>query len=211
MTDTRLTALATRRGLKVAAGIIAVLASADACTRSPKAQSGNSLALAQALMEVRGETCGARNLKGTGVRMEVFASSDLNSAPVQEGLVPVLDLSVTPRTPVQPGQTVRWSGWVKGPEAGRHRFHLPAGVPGTLTLSNTDIITPATADTAGTQFEKSRFYSFTLVVPVGKAAADAGTWLLSWSAARQEPQPVTRGFLFPPSNVVRKPLNVATN
>ena len=211
MTDTRFTRLATRRGLTLAPRIIAVLASAVACTQSQKAESGKPRALAQALMEVRGEMCGARNLKGTGVRMEVFATSDLNSAPVQEGLVPVLDLNVTPRTPVQPGQTVRWTGWVKGPEAGKHRFHLPAGVPGTLTVSNTDIITPATADTAGTQFEKSRFYSFTLVVPVGKAATDAGTWLLSWSAARQEPQPVTRGFLFPPSNVVRKPLNVATN
>jgi hypothetical protein len=198
------------RQVTMAVGLIALVASATACAKRENAESGRSRNLAQALMEVRSETCSGRTLKGTGVRMEVLASSDLNSAPVQEGLVPVLDLNVTPRTPVQPGQTVRWTGWIKGPETGTHRFHLPAGVSGTLTISNTEIITPATADSAGMQLEKSRFYSFTLVVPVDKAATDAGTWLLSWSNATQEPQPVTRGFLFPPSNVVGKPINVAT-
>jgi hypothetical protein len=201
-----------RRATTIAVlGTLAVLAAAAAFLALRQNQEPvRQKSIAQALMEVRSETCSGRDLKGTGVRMEVFASSDLSSAPLQEGLVPVLDLNVTPRTPVQPGQTVRWTGWIKGPESGKHRFHLPAGVSGTLTISNTDIITPVTADSAGMQLEKSRFYSFTLVVPVDKAAADAGTWLLSWSNAAQEPQPVTRGFLFPPSNVVGKPINVAT-
>ena len=160
--------------------------------------------LAQTLMEVRGEMCSGRNLKGTGVRMEVFTSSDLSKKALQSGLVPVLDLNVTPSAPVTAGQTVRWSGWIKGPESGKHRFHLPPGVSGQLTLSKAVILDPSapSADTSGIALEEARFYPFTLVVTVDKAATEAGTWLLSWSHSSEAPKPVTRGYLFPPTGSV---------
>ena len=173
-------------------------------------------ALAQTMMEVRGEMCSGRNLKGTGVRMEVFATSDLSKKALQSGLVPVLDLNVTPSAPVTAGQTVRWSGWLKGPESGKHRFHLPPGVSGQLTISKSVILDASapSADTSGIAMEAARFYPFTLVVTVDKAATEAGTWLLSWSHPSEAPKPVTRGYLFPPTGpvavVVTGPSTVAS-
>lgn len=181
--------------------------------RGTKAETASQgLVLAQALMEVRGEMCGGRTLKGTGVRMEVFASGDLNAEPLQTGLVPVLDMNVTPSTPAEAGQTVRWSGWLKAPEAGPHRFHLPAGVAGTLTLSRAVVLDGAAAapDSTAVVFDKERLYPFTLVVTVDKAAADAGTWLLSWSQDSEQPKPITRLYLFPPTNIVAPPVKVAS-
>jgi hypothetical protein len=183
-----------------------------AMRRGAQPAGGAGQPLAEALMGVRGEMCSGKSLKGTGVRMDVFASADLNSKPIQTGLVPVLDLNVTPSAPVTAGQTVRWSGWMKGAESGRYRFSLPPGVAGTLTLSKAVVVgLQATgADTIGSDLVEARFYPFTLVVTVDKVAADAGTWLLSWARQSDAPQPITRGYLFPPTDVAAAPVKVAS-
>lgn len=192
--------------IALASGLIGILGAVGVFAVRNRKDTEYSNALAQALMEVRGEMCSGRNLKGTGVRMDVFASSDLTVAPIQTGLVPVLDLNVTPSAPVVPGQTVRWSGWVKAPATGKQRFHLPAGVVGQLAVSKVLVLgTAAPADAVGMDFEEARFYPFTLAVTVGREATEAGTWLLSWSQGSQPAQPVTRGYLFPPTDAVTKP------
>jgi hypothetical protein len=192
--------------IAVAAGLLALLGVAGVFAARHRKDSDQQAALAQALLEVRGEMCSGRNLKGTGVRMEVFASADLTRKPLQMGLVPVLDLNVTPSAAVVPGQTVRWSGWVKAPASGRHRFILPTGVRGQLTISRMVILDPAsTLDTVSTDLEEARLYPFTLVVTVDRGATDAGTWLLSWAQPSRQAQPVTRGYLFPPTDAVAKP------
>jgi hypothetical protein len=193
---------ATRTRLEIVCCLVGVLAAGAAALHNRSKAKASSDALAQALLEVRGEMCSGRNLKGTGVRMEVFASSDVAATPLQSGLVPVLDMNVTPKAPIAAGQTVRWSGWLKAPASGAHQFHLPAGVRGTLTVSKRIVLDAGTGDTTRTDFEEARFYPFTLVVTADHAATDAGTWLLSWSQAAQPSQPVTRGYLFPPTDAV---------
>ena len=190
--------------IAVAVALCAAASAGGVFARRRTVPPATSDALAQTMMEVRGEMCSGRNLKGTGVRMEIFASSDLSKKALQSGLVPVLDLNVTPSAPVTAGQTVRWSGWLKGPESGKHRFHLPPGVSGQLTISKAVILDPSapSSDTSGIALEEARFYPFTLVVTVDKAATEAGTWLLSWSHPSEAPKPVTRGYLFPPTGPV---------
>ena len=189
--------------IALAAGLCATLGAGTAFAMHRKATAVTTT-LADAMIEGRHDLCSGRELKGTGVQMEVFASSDLNSKPVQTGLVPVLDLNVTPSAPVALGQTVRWSGWMKARTSGKHVFQLAPGVIGTLTFSKSVILDSGTKSSAevGTPFEEDRFYPFTLVVPAGKAAIDAGAWLLSWAKVSQEPQPITRSYLFPPTGPV---------
>ena len=199
--------------IALAVGLCAALGAGGVFAMRRGAQAGSKAQpLAEALMGVRGEMCSGKSLKGTGVRMDVFASADLNSKPVQSGLVPVLDLNVTPSAPVTAGETVRWSGWMKGAESGRYHFSLPPGVQGTLTLSKSVVVGAAAkgADTTGSDLVEARFYPFTLVVTADKAAVDAGTWLLSWARQSDAPQPITRGYLFPPTEVVASPVKVAS-
>ena len=216
MTDTASKQLNYASRIAIAVVLCAAVGAGGVFARRRQAVPATSDVLAQTLMEVRGEMCSGRNLKGTGAKMEVFASSDLSKKALQSGLVPVLDLNVTPSAPVAAGQTVRWSGWLKGPESGKHRFHLPPGVSGQLTLSKAVILDPSvpSADTSGIALEEARFYPFTLVVTVDKAAIEAGTWLLSWAHPSEAPRPVTRGYLFPPTGpvavVVTGPLTVAS-
>jgi hypothetical protein len=194
---------ATRTRLLIASSLVGVLGAAGVMAVRYRSAAQASDALALALLEVRGEMCSGRNLKGTGVRMEVFANGDLTAKPIQSGLVPVLDLNVSPSAPVATGQTVRWSGWVKAPASGAHLFHLPAGVRGTLTVSKIVVLDAGLGDSTRTEFEEARFYPFTLVVTADHAATEAGTWLLSWSQVTQAAQPVTRGYLFPPTDAVK--------
>jgi hypothetical protein len=193
--------------IAIALGVLAAIGVGGVIVARKRAEAAQGVALAEALMEVRGEMCSGRNLKGTGVRMEVFASADTTARPVQSGLVPVLDMNVTPSAPLTAGQVVRWSGWIKSPATGKHRFQLPTGVTGRLVLSRAVVLDSATtgSDTAGIDLEEARLYPFTLVVTAGKNAADAGMWLLSWSSPAQQSQPVTRGSLFPPTDAVASP------
>ncbi len=193
----------TRTRIVIGVGLLGLLAVAGVFAVRYRKGAADTDALALALLEVRGEMCSGRNLKGTGVRMEVFATADLSAKPIQSGLVPVLDLNVTPASPVTAGQTVRWSGWVKAPATGRHHFHMPAGVRGQLSVSKQVVLNAAAGETTGSDFEEARFYPFTLVVTADHIATEAGTWLLSWSLPAQQSQPVTRGYLFPPTGAVK--------
>ncbi len=194
---------ATRLRIALAAALCATLGAGTAYAMHRTAAAATTT-LADAMIDGRHDMCSGRDLKGSGVKMEVFATADLNSTPVQEGLVPVLDLNVTPSAPVAVGQIVRWSGWMKARASGKHVFQLAPGVTGTLTLSKNVILDAGTRPAAatGTPFEEDRFYPFTLVVPAGKAAIDAGAWLLSWANGAQEPQPITRSYLFPPTGPI---------
>jgi hypothetical protein len=199
---------ANRVRIALAAGLCTTLVAGGVYAMHRRAVAGTTTTFADAMIDGRHDMCSGRDLKGSGVQMEVFASADLNSKPVQEGLVPVVDLNVTPSAPVAVGQTVRWSGWMKARASGKHVFQLAPGVTGTLTLSKIVVLDPSMkpAVDAGTPFEEDRFYPFTLVVPAGKAAIDAGAWLLSWAKVSQEAQPITRTYLFPPTG----PIAVAT-
>lgn len=157
--------------------------------------------LAMANLDAKPDMCTGRDLKGTGARMDVFASADTTTAALQSGLVPMLDLNVTPKAPTAAGQTVRWSGWIKAHGTGTHRFALPKGVIGQLAIGRAVLIDThaGRTDSTGSDMIADRFYPFTLVVTVDRASLDAGMWLLSWTPPTGKAEPVMRGSLFPPS------------
>ena len=64
--------------IAVAVALCAAASAGGVFAMRRTAAPATSDALAQTMMEVRGEMCSGRNLKGTGVRMEVFATSDLS-------------------------------------------------------------------------------------------------------------------------------------
>ncbi len=163
--------------------------------------------LARANLEAKPDMCTGRDLKGTGARMEVFATADTTTAALQSGLVPMLDLNVTPKTPAVGGQTVRWSGWIKAHGTGTHRFALPKGVIGQLAIGRAVLIdtNAGRTDSTGSDMIADRFYPFTLVVTVDRTSLDAGMWLLSWTPPTGKAEPVMRGSLFPPSLSAAKP------
>ncbi len=163
--------------------------------------------LAKANLEAKPDMCTGRDLKGTGARMDIFASADTTTAALQSGLVPMLDLNVTPKTPTTAGQTVRWSGWIKAHGTGTHRFALPNGVIGQLAIGRAVLIdtNAGRADSTGSDMIADRFYPFTLIVTVDRTSLDAGMWLLSWTPPAGKSEPVMRGSLFPPTPSAAKP------
>ena len=183
---------------------------------APPAQNGTGGGtvgdLARANLDAKPDMCTGRGLKGTGARMDVFASADTTAPALQSGLVPMLDLNVTPKAPAVAGQTVRWSGWIKAHGTGRHRFALPKGVIGQLTIGRERLIDASTGrtDTTGTDMVADRFYSFSLTVSVDHASLDAGMWLLAWTPPSGKSEPVMRGSLFPPTPNTVKPAIVAS-
>ncbi len=209
-----------RRPLLVSAVVLLALAAAGgvyasrrAATAAPHAANGVSVGdLARANLTAQPDMCSGRNLKGSGARMDVFVSADTAAPTLQSGLVPMLDVNVTPKTPALVGQTVRWSGWIKAHGTGTHRFALPAGVHGQLAIARQLHIDTTTgrADSTGTDMVADRFYPFTLVVTVDRAALDAGMWLLSWTPPSGTAEPVMRGSLFPPTPSTAKAPVVAS-
>ena len=157
--------------------------------------------LAKANLDAKPDMCTGRDLKGTGARMDVFATADTTQPALQSGLVPMLDLNVTPQRPAASGQTVRWSGWIKAHGTGTHRFALPNGVVGRLSIGRVVLIDAGTgrADSTGSDMVADRFYPFTLVVIVDRTSLDAGMWLLAWTPPSGRSEPVMRGSLFPPT------------
>ncbi len=186
----------------VVAVVVLAVALAVFALRSPSAAaSGANLATAN--MSARGEMCSSRNIKGSGVRMELFASAGSSAPSLVDGLVPVLDANMAPGSAAAPvaGQLVRWTGWIKATSTGSHRFLLPDGVRGQLTVSRILLLGEgsAAADSGRVDMTENRFYPFTLDVVVDSHAQDAGTWLLSWAPPEQSAAPVMRGSLFPPT------------
>lgn len=196
--------------LGVGAGVLAMRRVAKPAL---DAAGGNSVGdLAMANLKAKPDMCTGRDLKGTGVRMDIFATADTTQAALQSGLVPMLDLNVTPRTPALAGQTARWSGWIKAHGTGTHRFALPTGVIGVLSIGH-DVRIDAgrgRADTNGSEMVQDRFYPFTLVVTVDRTSLDAGMWLLAWTPPSGKSEPVMRGSLFPPTPSTVKPTVVAS-
>ncbi len=151
-------------------------------------------------------SCVGGTLKGSGARMEIFASADTTQAPVQSGLVPILDLKMAPTNVVLPGQRVRWTGWIKSHGRGVYHFSLAKGVSGSLSVSNTPIIDAASGkvDAVGVPMDSAKFYPFTLDVTADDASADAGSWLMTWAPPKHDAEPLTRGTLFPPAPKISK-------
>lgn len=193
---------------RLAPAIVAVVVLGGALAvfamRSPFAEASGVM-LASANMSARGEMCSSRNIKGSGVRMEVFASADSSAPSIVDGMVPVLDANMAPGSAAPPvaGQVVRWTGWIKATSTGSRQFILPAGVRGRLTISRIRLLGDgsAVADSGRVDMTENRFYPFTLEVVVDSHATDAGTWLLSWAPPKQGAEPVMRGVLFPPTGV----------
>lgn len=206
--STQQTRLALAGGLVVVLGVGGLVATRAARPSRGSGPTAEEFALATARPDsVQPDLCIGRNLKGTGVRMDVFASADTTQSPVQSGLVRTIDLGMTPGSPVTEGQRVRWSGWFMPHGSGNYRFELPKGVTGQLTVNNAVVIDAATGrtDNVGTPMDSTRFYPFTLIVTVDRAATDAGMWVLAWAPPETEMEPLLRGNLFPPMPVFGRP------
>ncbi|HEX6364123.1 MAG TPA: hypothetical protein VFZ93_14295, partial [Albitalea sp.] len=108
------------------AGLLAARDSAFADAGRP----ADLAALEARQAEQRAALCSGKNAAGVGLRGEYFAGEGCTGAPLLVRLDGAIDFDAALGWPGERGherpRSVRWSGWVKPPIAGRWRFHAGA-------------------------------------------------------------------------------------
>ena len=77
----------------------------------------------------RADLCGAGNAVGVGLKGEYYADTAFKGPVVLSRVDPLIDFDSRFEWPADlpaAPRSVRWSGWIKPPLAGRYRFHADA-------------------------------------------------------------------------------------
>ncbi|MES2888974.1 MAG: PA14 domain-containing protein [Pseudomonadota bacterium] len=148
----------------------------------------------------RADMCGAGNAVGVGLKGEYYAEPDLKGPVLLSRVDPLIDFDNRFEWPAEQAaaapRSVRWTGWIKPPLAGRYRFHADA--PGLkVSVANQVVAGVGAADNAGVDMALGRFYPVT----VEAQALDAnhpGRWRFEWTAPHGMRYLVPTALLFVP-------------
>jgi len=169
---------------------------------------GDLAAVEARLAAQRAELCSGKNAAGVGLRGEYFASEGCAGAPLLVRLDTAIDFDATldwpgERRDARP-RSVRWSGWVKPPIAGRYRFH--AGVSAArIVVARQSLAGPDAPAQADIELAAGRFYP--IAMEVDRVAAVDSRIRLEWTAPHGARFAVPRALLYlPTEGLVASPL-----
>ncbi|MCU0773474.1 MAG: PA14 domain-containing protein [Ideonella sp.] len=190
--------------------LVAVTASLPAAPATPAAAPvvapgvGGLSAIETRRADHRAQLCSSANAVGVGLRGEYFASADFKGPILLSRIDTVVDFDTSLDWPAdRKGKTprsVRWSGWVKAPLAGRYTFHVqPANAA--VTVANR-VLTGAAADGPPViEMAAGRFYPITVELARPLRAGEVAR--LEWTAPHGARFVIPRQSLFMPTETVQ--------
>lgn len=152
----------------------------------------------------RAQLCSSANAVGVGLRGEYFAGPGFKGPMLLSRIDTVVDFDSSLDWPAdRKGRTprsVRWSGWVKAPLAGRYTLHIqPAGA--VVTVSNR-VLTGAAADGPPViEMAAGRFYPISVELARPLRAGEVAR--LEWTAPHGARFVIPRQSLFMPTETVQ--------
>lgn len=152
----------------------------------------------------RAQLCSSANAVGVGLRGEYFAGPDFTGPLLLSRIDTVVDFDASLDWPAdRKGKTprsVRWSGWVKAPLAGRYTLHVQP--PNAAVTVANRVLTGATADGPPViEMAAGRFYPITVELPRPLRAGEVAR--LEWTAPHGARFVIPRQSLFMPTETVQ--------
>ncbi len=148
------------------------------------------------------EVCSATNVAGVGLRGEYFANPQSQGRALLVRIDPTIDFNVDLDWPESEVATrprsVRWSGWIKPPMAGRFRFHF--SVPGgRVYVSRQALVGPTALSDASIELAAGRFYPVRVEGDLVAAGPPDRLVRLEWTAPHGARNVIPRSLLYLPS------------
>ena len=144
--------------------------------------------------ETASSLCSSRNIIGVGLRGEYFSQKDFNGQPLMVRTDRLLDSSQMQFS--QDAKSARWSGWVKAPLSGPHRFHFDHP-DARILVSRVDFSSNNQEAAAPIDMKVGSFYAielhFSNLENVGSSP-----FRLEWAPPHGYRYPISPAMLFPP-------------
>lgn len=131
----------------------------------------------------RADLCGAGNAVGVGLRGEYFSAPDLGGSALLTRVDRTVDFDASFELPPEHAahvRSIRWTGWIKPPVAGKFRFHVDA--PGMrVKVTHQWVAGEGAPPDAAVAMALGRFYPITVEISAIDASFQ-GRWRLEWTA-----------------------------
>jgi hypothetical protein len=189
-------------GLACVLGLAGAVSAAPPGVPGPGAGGLSSIETRQA--DQRAQLCSSANAVGVGLRGEYFARPGFAGTPLLSRIDTVIDFDDALDWPAErkgtPPRSVRWSGWVKAPLAGRYTLHVQPASAAVRVAHR--VLTGAAADGPPTiELAAGRFYPVT--IELDRPLRRGEVVRLEWTAPHGARFVIPRQSLFMPTETVQ--------